>query len=205
VLSGIYLKPLLGVLLGAAIGVVYARFARCSTGTCPLTSNVWTAGLFGAAIGLMLTINLSGAQAPGDDKNNGAADRPAASPPAAPAAAHTEQKQGEVSVAKHIESEADFESQVLRSSKPVLVDFYATWCAPCRMLEPIMDQLAGELAGRAQIVKVDVDKVGSLAERYRIMGVPTVMVFDQGRPVQTFVGVRSKAEYLAAVNQAVPR
>lgn len=106
---------------------------------------------------------------------------------------------------RHIESEADFEAQVLRSSKPVLVDFYATWCGPCRMLEPIMDQLARELAGRAQIVKVDVDKVGSVAERYRIMGVPTVMVFSQGRPVQTLVGVRSKADYLAAVNQPVPQ
>ncbi len=194
-LNGIYFKPLVGVLLGAVAGVIYARFTRCSTGTCPLTSNVWTAGLFGAAIGLLLTVNLTGAQTQRDDT-----DSVAANPPAAPAAARAAPQQGEVSVVRHIDSEADFDTQVLQSSKPVLVDFYATWCGPCRMLVPILDQLASELAGRAQIVKVDVDKVGSLAERYRIMGVPTVIVFDQGRVVQTFVGVRSKADYLAAIN-----
>lgn len=199
-LSGFYLKPLLGVLLGASIGILYARFTRCSTGACPLTGNAWTAGLFGAAVGLFLTINASGTQAPRADKNNVAADRSTA-----PAAAHSEQKEGDVSVVRHIESEADFDSQVLRSSKPVLVDFYATWCGPCRMLEPTMNQLAGELTGRAEVVKVDVDKVGSIAERYRIMGVPTVIVFDQGRPVQTLVGVHSKADYLAALNQTVPQ
>jgi thioredoxin 1 len=200
VLNAIYYKPLLGILLGAVAGVVYARFTRCSTGTCPLTSNMWTAGLFGAAIGLLLTINLTGPQAQKSDTGSATTDRSVA-----PAAAQAAPLQGEVSMVRHIESEADFDSQVLRADKPVLVDFYATWCGPCRMLVPIMDQLSTELAGRAEIVKVDVDKVGSLAERYRIMGVPTVMVFDQGRIVQTFVGVRSKAEYLAALNQAVPR
>jgi len=203
VLNGAYCKPVVGVLLGAVAGVLYTRFTRCSTGTCPLTSNAWTAGLFGAAIGLLLTVNFTGAQAQQDDRDNVAPDRRAA--PAAPVAAPVAPQQGEVSVIKHIESEADFDSQVLQSSNPVLVDFYATWCGPCRMLEPIMNQLAGELAGRAQIIKVDIDKARSLAERYRIMGVPTVMLFDRGRPIQTLVGVRSKADYLAAVNQAVPR
>lgn len=108
-------------------------------------------------------------------------------------------------MARQIETEADFDSQVLQSSKPVLVDFYATWCGPCRMVTPILDQLATELAGRIEIVKVDVDKGGELAARYRIMGVPTVMLFDQGKAVKTFVGVRSKAEYLGAIQQTVAR
>ena len=97
----------------------------------------------------------------------------------------------------HVESEADFDTQVLRANKPVLVDFYATWCGPCRMLVPIFEQLSTELAGRRpRSSRVDVDKVGELAARYRIMGVPTVMLFDQGKVVKTFVGV--------AVQERVP-
>ncbi len=106
---------------------------------------------------------------------------------------------------RHIDSVEDFDREVLQADKPVLVDFYATWCGPCRLVAPMMEQLSAELVGRAEVVKVDVDKAGDLAARYRIMGVPTVMLFDQGRPVKTFVGVRSKAEYLSAIQQTAAR
>lgn len=104
---------------------------------------------------------------------------------------------------KQIDSLADFDRDVLGSSKPVLVDFYATWCGPCRFLTPIIEQIAAEQGGKVDVVKVDIDKLMELAARYRIQGVPTVMLFDGGQPARTFVGVRSKAEYLAAIHQTV--
>lgn len=198
-LDWIHYKTLLAMAFGAGVGMLYARLTRCSTGTCPLTSNVWTAGLFGAAIGLLMTLNVAGGQAhPADTKTVTNTDLPAPTVQVAP-------QQGEKGMARFIESVEDFDRQVLQSPKPVLVDFYATWCGPCRLLTPIMEQLGTELAGRADIVKIDVDKVGELAARYRIMGVPTVMLFDQGKAVKTFVGVRSKADYLNAVQQTVAR
>jgi thioredoxin 1 len=190
---------LLAIVLGALVGVLYSRITRCSTGACPLTSNPWTAGIYGAAVGLVLTMSWTGARAqPGEsdsiDKGNPAAPAVSASP-----------QQGEMTMVRHVDSVEDFDREVLQAGKPVLVDFYATWCGPCRMVTPILDQLSTELGDRVEIVKVDVDKVGDLAARYRIMGVPTVMLFDQGKPAKTFVGVRSKTEYANAIQQAVAK
>jgi thioredoxin 1 len=204
VLEFVTYKTVLAVALGAIVGVVYSRLTRCSTGACPLTGNPWTAGLYGAAIGLMLTMSWSGARAqPG--VSGGGSNSVSEATPSAPAVFAAPQKQGEIAMTKQIETVDDFDREVLRASKPVLVDFYATWCGPCRMVTPILDQLAGERAGRAEIVKVDVDKVGDLAARYDIMGVPTVMLFDKGKVVNTFVGVRSKVEYANAVQQTVTK
>lgn len=102
---------------------------------------------------------------------------------------------------RQIDTAADFDQTVSKATKPVLVDFYATWCGPCRFLSPIIDQIATEQHDKVEVVKVDVDKVMELAARYRIQGVPTVMLFDGGKPVKMFVGVRSKAEYLSAIEQ----
>ncbi len=192
-----YLKVFFGIAVGAAIGIAYSRLTRCSTGTCPLTSNWWAAGLYGGMIGLLLT-SMSFAEQPRASEKDNKVRSTASAPASAPAS-----QEGEKAMVKHVESEAQFDSEVLKSDKPVLVDFYATWCGPCRMITPIMEQLAGELEGKAEVYKLDVDKVGEIAARYRIMGVPTVMVFDDGKPVKTFVGVRSKADYKSAVEQAV--
>jgi thioredoxin 1 len=192
-------KVLLAIGLGALAGVLYSRSVRCSSGACPWTSNPWTAGLYGAVIGLVLSLSWTGARAePGDSDTmyRGNAEAPAVS--AGP-------QQGEQTMVRHIDSVEDFDREVLQASKPVLVDFYATWCGPCRMITPILEQLATDQAGRVDIVKVDVDKAGDLAARYRIMGVPTVMLFDQGKPIKTFVGVRSKSEYANAIEQAVAK
>ncbi|MBQ1728897.1 MAG: thioredoxin [Oscillospiraceae bacterium] len=92
-----------------------------------------------------------------------------------------------------IENEAMFRSEVLESDKPVLVDFFATWCGPCRMVSPIVDEIAEERADTLKVVKVDVDEVPSVAAAYGVMSIPTLMVFRGGETVNTQVGAMPKA------------
>lgn len=87
---------------------------------------------------------------------------------------------------------ADFKSTVIESDKPVLVDFWAEWCGPCKKLGPIVDQVAEEMGDRATVVKVDVDAERTLGAMFQIMSIPTVMIFHKGEKVAQFVGVQSK-------------
>ena len=87
----------------------------------------------------------------------------------------------------------NFEEEVLRSDKPVLVDFWATWCGPCRMLAPIIAQIAEERAGEIKVGKIDVDEEPELAVQYGIASIPTLMVFKNGEKVKTSIGVIPKA------------
>ncbi len=86
-------------------------------------------------------------------------------------------------------NERNFAAEVLQSARPVLVDFYATWCGPCRMLAPVLEQLAGEFAGQVKFAKVDVDRAPGLAAQYQITGVPTLLLFQNGRVVDEVVGL----------------
>lgn len=92
---------------------------------------------------------------------------------------------------------ADFESKVLGSQEKVLVDFFATWCGPCRMIAPYVEQIAEEKAGEVSVYKVDIDQSPELASRYGVRGVPTLMVFEGGKPVAQMVGAQPKANILA--------
>jgi len=87
----------------------------------------------------------------------------------------------------------NFESEVLRSELPVLVDFWATWCGPCRMLAPTISKIAEEKAGVIKVCKLDVDEAPSIAARYGISSIPTLMVFVNGTVVKTSVGVQPKS------------
>jgi thioredoxin 1 len=99
---------------------------------------------------------------------------------------------------KHV-GEADFEEEVISSSLPVLVDFTAVWCGPCKMLEPIVSQLAQEWNGKVKVVKLDVDNNADLAMQYQVMGVPTLMLFSNGQPLERLTGYQPKQRILAKV------
>ena len=88
----------------------------------------------------------------------------------------------------------NFETEVLQSDKPVLIDFWAPWCCPCRMLAPAVAQIAEEYEGKAKVCKVNVDDEPELAGRFGIVSIPTVLVFKNGQLSDTLVGLRPKAE-----------
>lgn len=90
----------------------------------------------------------------------------------------------------------NFEAEVLSADKPVLVDFWATWCMPCRMLAPTVEELAEELEGKAIVGKVNVDEENELARRYRVASIPTLIVFENGAEVRRSVGLVGKEDIL---------
>lgn len=100
-------------------------------------------------------------------------------------------------------TEANFEQEVLQSPLPVLVDFWAEWCAPCRMLTPVLEELASEYNGKAKIGKVNVDDSQLLATRYGIRSIPTLLLFKGGEVVGQIVGLRSKRELKAKLDEVV--
>lgn len=96
-------------------------------------------------------------------------------------------------------TEADFDEVVLGSELPVLVDFWAPWCNPCRMLGPVIDEIADEVDGKALVCKVNIDEEQDLAQEYRVMSIPTLLFFKDGKVVNQLVGVRPKEELLDAL------
>jgi len=95
----------------------------------------------------------------------------------------------------------NFKSEVLDSDVPVLVDFWAVWCGPCKMLAPTIDQLAKEFEGKAKVGKVNVDDNQQLAAQFGIMSIPTVIIFKGGKVVEQFIGVQPKGVYVDALNK----
>ena len=93
----------------------------------------------------------------------------------------------------------NFEQEVLKAEKTVLVDFWAEWCGPCRMLSPVVDQVAEEMGDQIIVGKVNVDEQPALAQKFNIMSIPTLLVFKNGSVVQTSVGVRPKQEIVNLV------
>lgn len=99
--------------------------------------------------------------------------------------------------------DSTFEQVVLKAEKPVMVDFWATWCKPCQMIAPVIDELAEEYDGKIDFVKVDVDSNQKTAASYNVRSIPTLLVFKGGEPVSHFVGIRPKAELKKSLDGAL--
>ena len=95
----------------------------------------------------------------------------------------------------------NFEEEVLKSEVPVLVDFFATWCGPCKMMSPVVEEIAKEMEGKAKVYKVDTDEEQELAVKYGIMSIPTFIVFKNGKIATTAVGMRDKEELISLLNK----
>lgn len=94
-------------------------------------------------------------------------------------------------------SSENFEKEVLKSEKPVLVDFYADWCGPCNAMAPVIEELATELDGKAKVGKINVDENSDIAVEYNVMSIPTLIIFKNGKEEKRLVGLRDKEELLS--------
>lgn len=99
-------------------------------------------------------------------------------------------------------TQKDFKTEVLDFKGKVLVDFWATWCGPCQMLTPIMEEISNEMSSVVKVVKVNVDEEQDLAAQYNVSAIPTVILFDQGQIKDTFIGFKQKEDYINAINKA---
>lgn len=162
--------------LGAGIGAALGHFGKCASGTCPLTATWWRGAIFGALIGGMIY---------GTSAGNGGA----------------ELNQSSRNVTRIAASQ--FAGEVEQATAPVVVDFYATWCGPCRRLAPRLDQLADEFSGRIKFVKVNVDEAQDLAGRFQVEGIPTLLFFRNGRLADRVTGLLPEDELKAHLSALV--
>jgi len=95
----------------------------------------------------------------------------------------------------------NFEREVLQSDIPVVVDFWAAWCGPCRMVAPVIEELAQEYAGKVKFAKLNVDDYGDIAYAFRIMSIPTIMLFKNGKAVDKIIGARPKSDFVNFINR----
>jgi len=100
-------------------------------------------------------------------------------------------------------TDANFQEEVLSSSGPVLVDFWAEWCGPCKAIGPVIEELATEYADKAKIGKVDIDSNRDIAMQYNIQSIPSILIFKDGQVIETFVGMKSKEDLAAAIDAAM--
>ena len=158
------LSLILSVLVGSGIGATLGYFGQCSSGTCPLTSTWWRGALYGAGMGLLFGVTSLRSGSPSVNQST-----------------------------KNVKliGQSEFEAEVTKAETPVLVDFYAPWCGPCKTLAPVLDDLAGQFTNQVKFVKVNVDKAAELARRYDITSVPTLLFLKNGKIVDNVSGLIS--------------
>lgn len=100
-------------------------------------------------------------------------------------------------------TDQNFDSEVLQSKTPVMVDFWAPWCAPCRIVGPIVDELAKEYEGKLKVGKMNVDENPNFAGKYSVMSIPTIMIFKDGKPVKTMIGAQGKESFKKGIEEVL--
>jgi thiol peroxidase len=173
-----WMKILIGGGIGLVVGAMLGYIGKCRSGVCPLTGNPYTAAMLGALVGIIIAMSVG---------------KPIVTRPAARAGALTE-----------IADAHQFRSQVLQARRPVVVDFYADWCGPCRQLEPTMVALAGQYADRADFVRVNVDKAPDLAQQYHVEAIPLVLLIRGGEEVHRWEGAQPAEEYRKVLETLKP-
>ena len=168
---------LIYLLIGGSFGALLGHFGSCKSGACPLTANWRRGAFFGALIGLLFY------SATGGGANS------------------TAMNQSTPNV-KHI-TDAEFDAEVTQATLPVVVDFYATWCGPCRQLAPTMDSLADQYAGKIKFVKVNVDESPKLAQKFQVEGIPMLVFLQQGKTVGTSVGLIAKEDLILRLDSLI--
>ncbi|MGO8838471.1 MAG: thioredoxin [Limisphaerales bacterium] len=153
---------MISVLIGGGLGAALGQFGKCSSGTCPLTSTWWRGAVYGALLG-GLFYYVSGGSSPAAMNKSTANVK--------------------------LITEGQFDAEVIQSPSPVVADFYATWCGPCKRLSPMLDELAGTLTDKIKFVKINVDEAPRLAQRFNIQGIPTLLFFKHGKIVDSLVGL----------------
>lgn len=169
------LSMILYLVAGAAAGAALGYFTKCSSGTCPLVANWRRGAVLGAGIGVAAFFMTGGGSAAAMNEST--------------------------ANVKHV-GQAEFDAEVVQSTSPVLVDFYATWCGPCRTLSPRVEKIAGEFAGKVKFVKVNVDESPGIAQRFEIQALPTLLLFKNGGVTNTVIGLQSEADLRTLLREA---
>jgi len=165
----------LGVLIGGAIGAGLGYFGKCSSGTCPLTANPYRGAVCGAVMGALLMSLIS---------------------------PKLTQRAESLNIV-HIDSKADFKTDVLDKRGIYLVDLFSNRCPPCKILAPTILSLAQRYTGRVTVCKVDLDRVPWVARRYAVRAIPTVLIIKNGKEIKRFVGLQPETAYVALLDNLV--
>ena len=173
-------RILIGGMVGLVVGAAVGYMAKCRSGACPLTSSPLRGGILGIIIGAMFAVALS-------------------------PRGETAQVRGKSDSITSVSTAAQFEQVVIGADKPVLVDFFATWCPPCKALAPIIEKLSREYSGRVVFVEVDGDQSPELAGQYVAEGYPTVIIFSGGMALPALVGLRDEAVYRRSLDDAIEK
>ncbi len=164
------IKMLAGLLIGAGVGAVVGYWGQCSTGACPLTANPFRGAIYGAVLGGIIATMAGKSEGFVKEKTR---------------TNLTESTKMQINIG----SDAAFE-KIMQPKGVYLLDFYAEWCSPCKMLEPVIEAVAKKYEGKATVCKVDVMQLPNKAAEFKIEGIPTVVIIKDGREVERLVGMR---------------